>query len=82
VRAASGLRHRVDRTILALWPVLAVQEDLSHLHQFDQESRAQPSCAPGPRLHSIAWHRHTAAIAPYPHHILLGIAYVFAEGSQ
>jgi len=40
VRVASRLRHRVDRTVLALRPVLAVQEDLSHLHQFDQESRA------------------------------------------
>lgn len=82
VRVAGRLRHRVDRTIVALWPVLAVQEDLSHLHQFDQEGRAQPTCAPGPRLHSVTRNRHTAAVAAHPYHILLGLAHVVAPGSQ
>jgi len=40
MRIASRLRHRLDRTIMALWPILAVQENLSHIHQLDQEGCA------------------------------------------
>jgi len=82
VRVAGRLRHRVDRTVVALRPVLAVQEDLSHIHQFDQEGRAQSARAPGPRLHSVARDRHTAPVAAHPHHILLGLPHVVAPGSQ
>jgi len=78
VRVAGRLRHRVDRTVVALRTVLSVQEDLSHIHQLDQEGRAQPARAQGPRLHSVARYRHTAAVAPHPHHILLGLAHVVA----
>lgn len=47
VRAARRLRHRLDRTIVALWPVLPVQEDLSHIYQLDQKGCAKPDGAPG-----------------------------------
>lgn len=82
VRAARRLRDRVDRTVVALRPVLAVQEDLSHIHQLDQEGRAQPDGAPGARLHRVARHRHTTAAAPHTHHLLLGVAHLVAPRSQ
>lgn len=82
VRVAGRLRHSVDRTILALRPILTVQEDLSHIHQFDQEGRAQSACAPGPRLYSITRNRNTSAVAAHSHHILLGLAHIITPGSQ
>lgn len=82
VRVARRLRDRVDRTVVALRPVLAVQEDLSHIHQLDQEGRAQPDGQQGARLHRVARHRHTAAVAAHPHHILPGVAHLVASRSQ
>lgn len=82
LRATGRLRDRVDRTIVALRPVLAVPEDLSHIHLFDQKSHAQPRGPPGPRLHRITRYHHTAAVAAHSHNLLLGLAHVVAPGSE
>lgn len=82
VRAARRLRHRVDRTVVALRSVLAVQEDLPHIHQLDQEGRAQPDGDQGAGLHRVARHSYTAAAAPCPHHLLPGVAHLVAPRSQ
>jgi len=82
VRAAGRLHHRVDRTVVALRPVLAVPQDLSHIHQLDQEGRAQSGGAPDPRLHRVPRYRHTATVAPHTHHLLPGLTHLVAPGSQ
>lgn len=82
MRVARRLRDRVDRTVVALRPVLAVQEDLSHIHQFDQEGRAQSHGAQGPRLHSVPRYSHTVAVAVDPYHLLLGLAHVVTPRSE
>lgn len=82
MRAAGGLRNRVDRTVVALRPVLSVQEDLSHIHQLDQEGRAQPRGAPGLGLHRVARYCHTSAIVADTYHLLLGLTYLVPPGSQ
>lgn len=82
MRVAGWLRHRVDRTIVALRPVFAVQEDLSHIHQLDQESRTQSHGAPGTRLHSVTRNHHTVVVASDPDHLLFGLTYFVTPGSQ
>jgi len=82
VRVAGRLRHRVDRTVVALRTVLAVQENLSHIHQLDQEGRAQSHGAPGARLHSFTRNHHTVTVAPYPNYLLFGFTHFVAPGSQ
>lgn len=82
MRAPGRLRHRVDRTVVALRPVHAVQKDLLHIHQLDQERHTQPHGASVTRLHRVPRDCHTAALAPHPHHLLPGVAHVVPPGSQ
>lgn len=82
VRVARRLRHSVDRTVVALRPVFPVQENLPHIHQLDQEDRAQPDGPPRLGLHSVPGHCHTVAVVTHPYHLLFGVAHVFAPRSQ
>lgn len=67
---------------MALRPVLPVQENLSHIHQLNQEDRAKPNGTPGARLHRVTRHRHTTAPIAHTHHLLLGVAHLVPAGGQ
>ena len=70
VRVASGLRHRLGATVLALRSVFQLPDDFPHLHQ-NAEAFAAEVVAQNFGLHSVAGNRHPSSGADDFDHLLL-----------